>query len=123
MPDITEQSPRRRNLRSAIAGSLLAILIIIAHMPLHAGTPQRDSTQKAEEHGKFIPPHKGTWRFIVSGDSRNCGDVVVPAIAADSAQRYRPSFYWHLGDLRAIYKRSEERRVGKECRSRWSPDH
>src|SRR5258707_14037199 len=21
------------------------------------------------------------------------------------------------------YKRSEERRVGKECRSRWSPDH
>ena len=31
-------------------------------------------------------------------------------------------------DLRAIYKnfstgRSEERRVGKECRSRWSPYH
>src|SRR3989449_6463960 len=23
----------------------------------------------------------------------------------------------------AIYKRSEERRVGKECRSRWSPYH
>ena len=22
-----------------------------------------------------------------------------------------------------IYVRSEERRVGKECRSRWSPDH
>ena len=22
-----------------------------------------------------------------------------------------------------IYKRSEERRVGKECRSRWSPYH
>ena len=21
------------------------------------------------------------------------------------------------------YRRSEERRVGKECRSRWSPDH
>ena len=21
------------------------------------------------------------------------------------------------------YERSEERRVGKECRSRWSPDH
>src|ERR1039458_1679840 len=24
---------------------------------------------------------------------------------------------------RAGYSRSEERRVGKECRSRWSPDH
>mgnify|MGYP006992672349 CR=1 FL=1 len=22
-----------------------------------------------------------------------------------------------------LYNRSEERRVGKECRSRWSPDH
>ena len=27
----------------------------------------------------------------------------------------------NLGDL--IYSRSEERRVGKECRSRWSPYH
>src|SRR5262245_15796492 len=26
-------------------------------------------------------------------------------------------------DAREIYRRSEERRVGKECRSRWSPDH
>src|SRR5260221_2514192 len=27
------------------------------------------------------------------------------------------------GDLRASLQRSEERRVGKECRSRWSPYH
>jgi len=42
------------------------------------------------------------WTFAVSGDSRNCGDVVMPAIAAgvlkDSAK-----FYWHLGDFRAMY--------------------
>ena len=25
--------------------------------------------------------------------------------------------------LSSILRRSEERRVGKECRSRWSPDH
>src|SRR5512140_3306611 len=43
-----------------------------------------------------------TWSFAVSGDSRNCGDVVVPAIAAD-ALKHNVSFYWHLGDLRAIY--------------------
>jgi hypothetical protein len=48
-----------------------------------------------------------SWRFIVSGDSRNCGDVVMPAIAAHSAQ-FAPSFYWHLGDLRAIYKVDED---------------
>ena len=27
------------------------------------------------------------------------------------------------GDLKGIFFRSEERRVGKECRSRWSPYH
>src|ERR1700745_2803239 len=50
---------------------------------------------------------KGAWRFIVSGDSRNCGDVVMPAIAAHSA-RFTPSFYWHLGDLRAISRIDED---------------
>jgi hypothetical protein len=43
----------------------------------------------------------GDWRFAVSGDSRNCGDVVMPAIAkgvaADGAR-----FYWHLGDFRKL---------------------
>src|SRR5690349_2164730 len=28
-----------------------------------------------------------------------------------------------MGEFRHKYRRSEERRVGKECRSRWSPDH
>src|ERR1035441_6468518 len=45
---------------------------------------------------------------------------------------YHPGFQWlsgmrainhhTLSDFRIDYKRSEERRVGKECRSRWSPD-
>ncbi len=54
-----------------------------------------------------VPLPAGPWRFIVSGDSRNCGDVVMPTIAAHSAQ-FTPSFYWHLGDLRAIYKIDED---------------
>ena len=29
----------------------------------------------------------------------------------------------HHADAWLSEKRSEERRVGKECRSRWSPDH
>ena len=49
----------------------------------------------------------GSWHFIVSGDSRNCGDIVMPTIAANSAQ-FKPEFYWHLGDLRAIYKIDED---------------
>lgn len=48
-----------------------------------------------------------SWHFIVSGDSRNCGDIVMPAIAAHSTQ-FKPKLYWHLGDLRAIYKIDED---------------
>ena len=40
-----------------------------------------------------------TWSFAVSGDSRNCGDVVMPAIAA-GVLKDNASFYWHLGDFR-----------------------
>ncbi len=51
----------------------------------------------------------GTWKFAVSGDSRNCGDIVMPAIASgvlsDGA-----AFYWHLGDFRAISKIDEDYR-------------
>ena len=49
-----------------------------------------------------IAPSDFTWTFTVSGDSRNCGDVVMPLIAARSREA-SASFYWHLGDLRAIY--------------------
>jgi calcineurin-like phosphoesterase family protein len=48
-----------------------------------------------------------TWRFAVSGDSRNCGDVVMPAIAA-GAKADRAAFYWHLGDFRALYLIDED---------------
>jgi hypothetical protein len=41
------------------------------------------------------------WKFVVSGDSRNCGDIVMPAIA-DSVLKTDARFYWHLGDFRAI---------------------
>src|ERR1700739_532960 len=41
----------------------------------------------------------GTWRFLASGDSRNCGDVVMPGIA-EMARKNQVAFYWHLGDLR-----------------------
>lgn len=47
------------------------------------------------------------WRFVVSGDSRNCGNVVMPAIAA-SATAAQSDFYWHLGDLRFILNFDED---------------
>jgi Calcineurin-like phosphoesterase len=44
-------------------------------------------------------PAKGAWHFVASGDSRNCGDVVMPGIA-ETAKKNHAAFYWHLGDLR-----------------------
>ena len=41
------------------------------------------------------------WTFAVSGDSRNCGDFVMPAIAA-KVKAEGDVFYWHLGDFRWI---------------------
>src|ERR1700689_2192821 len=47
------------------------------------------------------------WKFAVSGDSRNCGDIVMPVIAA-GVHKSGAVFYWHLGDFRAIYRLDED---------------
>ena len=47
------------------------------------------------------------FKFAISGDSRNCGDVVMPAIAA-GVERAGADFYWHLGDFRAIFQMDED---------------
>jgi hypothetical protein len=60
------------------------------------------SAAQVEDNHKNAP-----WTFVVSGDSRNCGDVVMPAIAAGVKQS-GASFYWHLGDFRAIYTFDED---------------
>lgn len=47
------------------------------------------------------------WRFAVSGDSRNCGDFVMPAIAAN-VKAEGDALYWHLGDFRWISKPDQD---------------
>ena len=47
------------------------------------------------------------WKFAISGDSRNCGDIVMPAIA-EGVRASGAEFYWHLGDFRAIYTFDED---------------
>src|SRR2546423_15188625 len=68
--------------------------------------------------------------------ARRENDVVVVSIFVNPIQfgpgedfaRYprdpaRDARLLHEAEVDAIYERSEERRVGKECRSRWSPYH
>jgi hypothetical protein len=86
--------------------SVFVLAVVIWKLENNAGGLL--AKQESAKTSKFIPAAEGTWRFIVSGDSRNCGDVVMPAIVAQGIERYQPSFYWHLGDLRAIYKIDED---------------
>src|SRR5579864_2023998 len=69
-----------------IRGVLFAIALAYALGP----GPQTASAQQ---------PANETWHFLASGDSRNCGDVVMPGIA-ETAKKNQAAFYWHLGDLR-----------------------
>lgn len=50
-------------------------------------------------------PHAYAQRltFAVSGDSRDCGDIVMPAIA-QGVRDDGAAFYWHLGDFRAMFR-------------------
>ena len=54
-----------------------------------------------------------SWQFAVSGDSRDCGDVVMPAIAKSVATT-DARFYWHLGDFRKIYDFDEDMQAVKQ---------
>src|SRR5581483_2631423 len=63
------------------------------------------SNPKAKASDKS--PSSQTWTFAVAGDSRNCGDVIMPAIA-NGATNDHAAFYWHLGDLRKISAPDED---------------
>lgn len=73
----------------ALAPALLAISCAVGGQ-----TPTQAPSVRAEA--------AAGWTFVVAGDSRNCGDVVMPAVAA-GARAANAAFYWHLGDFRALY--------------------
>ena len=79
--------------------NLISHLALFCFAVLSAGA--QDNAQKVE------PAKSAPWYFAVAGDSRNCGDVVMPAIAAGAA-RDHAAFYWHLGDLRKISGRDQD---------------
>jgi len=94
----------RRTLAKLAAGNLLlcSLALAISCDCLCRSKPTTVGTAPSRSPGQGFDGKPEAWRFVVSGDSRNCGDVVMPAIAA-GAKADRASFYWHLGDLRAIY--------------------
>jgi hypothetical protein len=90
------------NRRIILCAALFAFGYAVALVPeaLAQTAAQESASAPQQANG-------GAWYFAVSGDSRNCGDVVMPAIAAGVIQS-GARFYWHLGDFRAIYTFDED---------------
>src|SRR3974390_800405 len=86
--------------------SRLSLLLCAVACVTGCAQIQRPAKAENSSAGDSAPATK-EWNFVVSGDSRNCGDLIIPAIAAGSAQSH-PAFYWHVGDLRAIYEVDED---------------
>src|SRR5215475_4029952 len=98
---------------------LLAFAIADGVRPVGIAAPPRTETRTSSERdirteavaselvaSSEAPPFK-RWYFAVSGDSRDCGDVIMPKIAASVATKAKQmpvKFYWHLGDYRALYR-------------------
>jgi hypothetical protein len=85
-----------------------AVLVLLLPFLASAHGEQSAGAARLAVPGTPSPIEPGKpWYFAASGDSRNCGDVVMPAIAQSSG-RDDTKFYWHLGDLRAIYDFDED---------------
>jgi hypothetical protein len=78
-----------------LASRILAFFVLILLCPT-------GSLHAQEKHNA-----DGSWKFAVSGDSRNCGDIVMPAIA-QQVRNDGAAFYWHLGDYRRMTSVDED---------------
>src|SRR5256885_7078709 len=67
------------------------------------------------------------WKFVLSVPSNEpiLSCAIVPPVSSNfqCARALAIGTLWKLAVIVLLPVRSEERRVGKECRSRWSPYH
>src|SRR5271156_2367711 len=75
--------------------TVLALTIFLA-TPASSFAQSAPPAQTAQANPSAAP-----WNFAVSGDSRNCGDVIMPGISV-SVAKDNAAFYWHLGDFRKL---------------------
>ena len=75
--------------------------------------------QAEQKRGLFAQKNKGK-RFTFEGKNTNTDQLVRGEVVAKDEEEARKKL--QRRGIRPA-ERSEERRVGKECRSRWSPYH
>jgi hypothetical protein len=81
-------------------------LAALSSQPVFA-QPTKPVAHVASNKPPASAPAHATWSFILDGDSRNCGDLIMPVIAKRAIKK-DARFYWHLGDLRAMYEVDED---------------
>ena len=96
-------------------------LIIGAHMPIGGGFARvpKETVEIGGNAFQIFPHNPRQWNAKLPSD-----DDVVHFLRDVKKYNLNPeNFMCHAGYLVNVASRSEERRVGKECRSRWSPYH
>ena len=79
----------------------------------------------ADKLGVKVDFVEGEWDGLLAGLDDGRYDIMVNGvgIAPDREEKYNFSTPYAFNRTAVLVRRSEERRVGKECRSRWSPYH
>jgi len=117
---------QRRYKRAPIAALAVVVAVPLgANTMLQAKQKLRDGTVSA---GVAAPPPAGAgWQAYFTQDVQQGTDLLFTYSCPASAptpvgNSFGPNTQARVG-LELVGSRSEERRVGKECRSRWSPYH
>src|SRR2546426_12627774 len=132
IPEVRCYTCRIMGLRLVPSAAVLGAAAVVMRLAWEILTPAPalDTGARVVE----IPAHQGVLTIattlVDAGVVRSRVAFVVLSLARGSARRLQAGEYEveratdTLGVLRLIESgRSEERRVGKECRSRWSPYH
>lgn len=94
-------------MKTLLRSSLFILGLLLSTGFTLKATPSNASDFDGNPARLTIPQsaQSGSWYFTVAGDSRDCGDLIMPKIAKsieNSRARTPSSFYWHLGDLRNL---------------------
>src|SRR3712207_4546620 len=98
-----------------VLGAVFFGIIGVTWMELGAMLPRSGAGVRYPRltHGAFLSWFNG-WGYLIAA-------LALPVIEVQAVLTYIGGNWPELGFLEE--RRSEERRVGKECRSRWSPYH